>query len=340
MTVAFFVSPGAFPAIAADYVVTQHSWDGKTRFSSKIGQELAGRGLINVTKNLNRHNVQINKHARKTYIIDDSTCVSFSGNSKSGHAIIKEYMKSRDIFSNRPMREFGDIVDRMNLASFKGEEAYFVGASVKQFEDHFAIHDLATPEQHIHTIDKFGRCNFTGSGASDYIEKLYKTSSQFLDEEFGNDSISYFQFLHKSLNKICTDTVFEDFFDGDTSWDYGGFIEYCYYDPFVKRWQRQPDALYLFVELSGSLSSISANLAELAVAYRSESDRSGLLGMGPSITSLQTLYDITSENHVKEFELEDWNGWHPEVVNLHFYTRNSGKAESLLISNESSSLFQ
>lgn len=327
MTVAFYISPGLSPAIAADYVVTEITAQG-SRFSSKIGSELAGRGILNFEKNSLRE-IYSRKFARKTLIIDDLTAVSFAGNKSSGKKVLSAFLESNYRELERPIRKLGHIADEWNHSHPEFERVTFVGATVKILTDGgYGINSLRSPSGYSGNFGNFGLCHFTGSGTNDYISKISNIDAGYHGPSINDVPQDSQLFLHASLATICSDTIFNDYFLNESHPSAGGFIEYCYFDTTRRKWSRQSDALYCFVEVNHNDKNIAIlDLYPLLIAYRAGDDCSGILGWGEfentNIMSIQTLYDPLNEVDY-EYNLKDFSNFNPQICIVNFFTSLNG----------------
>lgn len=335
MTVAFYISPQGIPAIGADYVVTEEIGTNY-RFSSKIGAELSGRGIFNFETNALRNSYS-RSHARKTLILDDLTAVAFAGPRYAGEAIIKEFLSRNSTGNERPMRLLGSLAEEWNQRHTTPKQIHFVGANIThQSEGRYEVNFLGSPNQHEPTPSNLGSYKFIGSGLDDYLEKFRVTERQYILTQKPENEIEYaINFIRDSINKVCSDTIFDDYFINDSCPSFGGFLEYCYYNPFERKWVRQPSSLHCFIEVYGDFQiGISSRACSPAIGYHSHEEHSGIIGFSEFenhlIVSAQTLRDPLKQNQFT-YSIENWKGWKPEFCTLHFFTKNRGEPESLLV---------
>jgi hypothetical protein len=297
---------GVIPVIMADTIATYKTTPPESEpiLPSNISYSHAGKSS----------SVDL---VRKFHIFD-RMAVAMAGEGRWISTALQELkIKIPDLYdTDRPTRWIGDIANRINDEQ---------GRPVLQI-----IAICWIPDQNRHNylsfsdpynVGYFGQCASIGSGDRDIREIL--TRSERSVGRWPDKSGYWISEMFPSY--LNAEKLFSEM-SGQSSADWGGFIESAIFIQDSLTWKRCEDEslLFLYAKKNGN-GSYSTGIINRCISYGAKGGRIlSLIDEGGALTRTQFIMrDFLSHNDTEDHAIEYWKSWAPKRVTLTMYVPDS-----------------
>jgi hypothetical protein len=298
VTGCLFISPGVVPALIADCLVTTPGVHQSAPATLTNGGGFSGNPLF-----------------RKIYILSKRTAIAVSGEGPGIEDFLATLAGLVDIFEldERPMRRVGDFANQ-----YAGK-VQIVGASVCDRPNGYFINQVSA-DSNFPILQHLGQCASVGSGAEDLMRLARAWDPQFaIMRQIG---VPVHEVICGLAGAQANGKIIAEYFglDDYTGPDWGGYVEYAYFDYTKLTWRMGEPRLHLLYIVSGPPGSHMPSIYPFFIAYDP-----GLAGEGElfcaragpfgQLTSRWRLNSLLAPTNAPPF---DWNSWAPERASVTF----------------------
>lgn len=257
--------------------------------------------------------------ARKALILNDAISIAFAGEL----CAIKEFMESAAPHVDHILNEPLPMQRLSDLANDYGGRVSVVGAAHLGRENDYHKYNMLGPDP-IATCDTLNDVRAIGSGGVRLSEMVMTMSGNMaLRSPFQSLEPPLTEYLRGLISSVINSRLATEMgFNPPYCEDWGGFIEYTYFDLESLSWRRGPRSLHLFYgsQLDDN-GKIQTGVLPHAIAY----DPGGLHGRvltvtienGHSVLHQWYLENVLQAEHEPHAESPSfWQDWKPESATI------------------------
>lgn len=240
---------------------------------------------------------------RKLHIVESPlgvTAVAFAGDGKHiGTCLetlrwnIADWEKS-----DRPMRKFGDNV---NLYEGRVEAIAVYAPNSGEFNSVWRSAPFS--------LEQYGLCAAIGSGENDLTELLDLANVQI------NSKTHPVQKISMLAHSVNGNRLAKEYLSRNSN-NWGGFVEYCYFDLATGKWIRGESSLNILCMIKPKDKNVQVSVVPRVIAYDPRGENPCVLSMSICGGSeLWAQFFLTEQDAAVASE-KLWVGWRPETVTI------------------------